>query len=1152
MDQADDLSDMQELLSELSKVSGSSPHATPSRHKKGKPSWSGLTVDDVLSPETSRRLFEVAGTSRPGSTLRTSTSSRKTLASSKKPVAAPLPTIHSPELPHSITAQRSRVSDTTHQIAVPDDSELDAELARDPCVLCYEDKVVLRSYRGTCIAVHHNRKRFEDQFTQNGGGTTGNVDTDGGTFSNTLVVKPRSGSIGSTYSTLSQIPASRSLSASVTGNPTESACEFVVVGTDLRAQTGVVKHGDVVALLSRPSGRYLGVYDSDMDEQRATSLLDPRDANAGVASDDMNDASLDGSFEAQLCVSAKRKIVGRREHWTVVEAENDTADRRLEREKRVAASTARTVLRAKKLGYSVSAKDMAPNLQEVPVVVRSSDTILLRSVQADNVYLSCGAEGALRLCRATPHNVQNQWAIVKSPAPYQPQWARERPLLNGVLPVHSCSLAEDSAESISGTKGRSENESDLVNDLLFALQGVQSELVYCKERGKWHVDAAKVGDSALVHLSERLLPLCEAFTATEEFVVRRARPEYGRVSHALAAAMRALLREYQVFLAQLEHQLHTSLLSIQKLWFYVQPSLRTLEVLALVAKSTTSSVGGALLNAVHRLASRGGDAKAKSVYHYLIQHATVPYLEMLELWIYHGVIRDPYDEFMVRVDQDASKKTLREDFNARYWDSRYTLRGSETSTTLAPSGLHGPASASDPDQVPFFLNRIATKILTTGKYLNVVRECGRWVTNSCEQSIPYSDESHAYDEIVSRAHDYASQTLLALLLEEEQLLPRLRSLKHYLLLDQGDFFVHFMDLAGGELKKPVDQITVSRLQSLLEMCLRVRNVNDPFEENLICDLVPYALIEHVEAIHEFAGHHEGQLDGADGLQLHTPPSAHGLHGVDAFTLDFKVKWPLSLVLSRQSLTKYQLIFRHIFFCKYVERQLCDTWQAHQSTKELRLRSALGPDYCLRQRMLHFLQNFQYYIMIEVLEPHWHELERRLESVNTVDELMKHHSEFLDTCLRECLLTHQGLLKTLAKIMTTCLLFAEQVGRFTNQLQVDEDSMQAALAKAGMDDRGSSAATRDEHAGLAEAVKRRQKLRRARIKVQEEHIRGIVSQESYRQMIRRSETTFDTMLSSFMDELIKEATHGEYHSHLTNLCTRLDFNGFYNARANQAN
>ena len=32
-------------------------------------------------------------------------------------------------------------------------------------------------------------------------------------------------------------------------------------------------------------------------------------------------------------------------------------------------------------------------------------------------------------------------------------------------------------------------------------------------------------------------------------------------------------------------------------------------------------------------------------------------------------------------------------------------------------------------------------------------------------------------------------------------------------------------------------------------------------------------------------------------------------GLEAFTLDLRVSWPMSLVLSRRALTKYQLLFR---------------------------------------------------------------------------------------------------------------------------------------------------------------------------------------------------------------------------------------------------
>lgn len=65
-----------------------------------------------------------------------------------------------------------------------------------------------------------------------------------------------------------------------------------------------------------------------------------------------------------------------------------------------------------------------------------------------------------------------------------------------------------------------------------------------------------------------------------------------------------------------------------------------------------------------------------------------------------------------------------------------------------------------------------------------------------------------------------------------------RSIKRYFLMDQGDFFVHFMDLTEEELRKPVEDITPTRLEALLELALRMSTANtDPFKDDLKVSVV---------------------------------------------------------------------------------------------------------------------------------------------------------------------------------------------------------------------------------------------------------------------------------------------------------------------------
>lgn len=64
------------------------------------------------------------------------------------------------------------------------------------------------------------------------------------------------------------------------------------------------------------------------------------------------------------------------------------------------------------------------------------------------------------------------------------------------------------------------------------------------------------------------------------FIEEKSSFEYGQVNHALAAAMRTLVKEYMILVTQLEHLQRQGLLSLQKLWFYIQPTMRTMEILA--------------------------------------------------------------------------------------------------------------------------------------------------------------------------------------------------------------------------------------------------------------------------------------------------------------------------------------------------------------------------------------------------------------------------------------------------------------------------------------------------------------------------------------------------------------------------------------------
>ena len=69
------------------------------------------------------------------------------------------------------------------------------------------------------------------------------------------------------------------------------------------------------------------------------------------------------------------------------------------------------------------------------------------------------------------------------------------------------------------------------------------------------------------------------------------------------------------------------------------------------------------------------------------------------------------------------------------------------------------------------------------------------------------------------AYTHANRALLQLLLQDQQLIPRLRSLKRYFFLSQSSFLTHLLDLAHTELRKPAKSASIVKLQSLLDLAL---------------------------------------------------------------------------------------------------------------------------------------------------------------------------------------------------------------------------------------------------------------------------------------------------------------------------------------------
>lgn len=218
------------------------------------------------------------------------------------------------------------------------------------------------------------------------------------------------------------------------------------------------------------------------------------------------------------------------------------------------------------------------------------------------------------------------------------------------------------------------------------------------------------------------------------------------------------------------------------------------------------SRGGALLNMVQKHIDISGEKHVRILYTKLMKAACSPYFGMLSNWIYRGVITDIYGEFMIQEKTHLKKEDVAQEYNNEYWTGRYSLNRL---------------------QIPQLLYEYQDIIVTTGKYLNVMRESGCPVEyqrgsgsgNGSESATDLlyciKSNSRQLGHCINDAYNFASKALLEMLMNRERIMARFASIGKYMLLQCGDWFCYFMDMAQSILIRSAADIKTTKLDRLL-------------------------------------------------------------------------------------------------------------------------------------------------------------------------------------------------------------------------------------------------------------------------------------------------------------------------------------------------
>ncbi|KAF5289920.1 hypothetical protein FQA39_LY14929 [Lamprigera yunnana] len=655
-------------------------------------------------------------------------------------------------------------------------------------------------------------------------------------------------------------------------------------------------------------------------------------------------------------------------------------------------------------------------------------------------------------------------------------WVQRRPIMSWDFSTITLTNSKMQLKNVPDVS----QENMLIEDLLNILIGLPGCFIEPLELKDFHAPRefrlCEAIDPSLKDLLKQILPLASNYSTVQRFIEEKLRFEFGQVCNALAECMSTLIVDYTLFITQMETEFRSSNLNLHKLWFYIQKNLHNMTFMCNIATSISKSdaKGGKVLSLLHdHITGHIGDVQAQKLCLYLMQAACVPYMKMLGMWIYKGIISDPINEFLIEDNEMVQKEDMPVDYSADYWDKKYTIRR---------------------ERIPTFLESVADIILRAGKYLNVIRQCGKPVNNIIE-IIEYKIEQRNYIDAIEKAYKFASKTLLDLVVKEKDLVGRLKSVKHYFLLDQGDFIVTLLTLCEKELNKDVADVNQGRLESLLDLALRLSSSNnDPYKEDLGTELLPYDLQYQMLKILTIISTEE-----RDNLLIKIEKKSN-LMVIESFAFSYEVRWPLSLILNRRSLACYQMIFRHLFYCKHVERMICQVWRSNKVAKTFPFPSAkqYRLAFALRQRMLHCIQNLEYHMMVEVIEPHWCAFMQKIAKVSNIDEVLLCHCDFLDSCLKDCMLTISNLLNTVTNILSICVKFCKFMqGEVSTNIG--------------------------------------------------ENIEDPKQMESFRESVASLDTEFSDALKELLEQINSLNKETSDHERLYNLLYRLDFNSYYSGQ-----
>ena len=478
----------------------------------------------------------------------------------------------------------------------------------------------------------------------------------------------------------------------------------------------------------------------------------------------------------------------------------------------------------------------------------------------------------------------------------------------------------------------------------------------------------------------------------------------------------------------IEIKKHSKQLNLKNILMSIMPYKEKLRWILTCCESVHSLHGSAILSQIYSYVIYLGNEKFLNN---ILNEIIKPFIEFILIWIKYGTIKDPHDEFFVKINEDINDENIwknkyklvygnipnfiKSDFVLKIFEvgkcihfiknfckEKYNLNNLKKIIQFLKNKYFNEKENNDikmqedseddnnylysKEMISKFDFQINKEKINHEKssYESVLDFINFIFTNTDSNKILNISFLEEIIKNINIIHDLLHKDLVRIFFQKFKFLENIEAINKYLLLGQGDMIQNLMESLYSELQKPGNTIYKYVLQSVLESAINSTNARYNDKECL------------------------------NKLNIKLLKALPGDTGWDVFCLEYNIDLPLNIVISSRNILDYQKMFIFLLKIKKIEYSQNLEWRkimtyCHNipNSKYPFFKSKIKKSLQFNQLIMHFIISLHDYLTLEVLESQYKKLLKRIKCINSIDELILAHNEFVNSIKQKCFLDNKN-------------------------------------------------------------------------------------------------------------------------------------------------